>query len=55
MAEICANLSETLGRPVIDGVVAAVKLAEALTSGGFAIPKAGSLAYPRDRSADKLA
>lgn len=55
MAEMCANLSETLGLPVIDGVVAAVKLAEALAGGGFATSKAGSLAYPRDKSADKLA
>ena len=54
MAEMCKDLSETLGLPVIDGVVAAVKLAEALASGGFATSKAGSLAYPRDKSADKL-
>lgn len=55
MAEMCANLSETLGLPVIDGVVAAVKLAAALASGGFATSKAGSLAYPRDKSGDKPA
>lgn len=55
MAEMCTNLSQTLGLPVIDGVVAAVKLAEALASGGFATSKAGSLAYPRDKSADKPA
>ena len=52
MAEMCANLSVTLGLPVIDGVVAAVKLAEALASGGFATSKAGSLACPRDKSGD---
>jgi allantoin racemase len=52
MAEMCADLSRTLGLPVIDGVVAAVKLAEALASGGFATSKAGSLAYPRDKSVD---
>lgn len=55
MAEMCANLSQTLGLPVIDGVVAAVKLAEALASGGFATAKAGSLAYPRDKTGDKSA
>jgi allantoin racemase len=55
MAEMCADLSEALGLPVIDGVVAAVKLAEALASGGFATSKAGSLAYPRDKSGDKPA
>ena len=54
MAEMCENLSEALGLPVIDGVVAAVKLAEALASGGFATSKVGSLAYPRNKSADKL-
>jgi allantoin racemase len=52
---MCANLSQTLGLPVIDGVVAAVKLAEALASGGFTTSKAGSLAYPRDKTADKPA
>ena len=51
MAEMCAFLSETLGLPVIDGVVAAVKLAEALASGGFATSKVGSLGFPRDKSA----
>lgn len=55
MAEMCAELSEALGLPVIDGVVAAVKLAEALAGGGFATSKIGSLAFPRDKSADKPA
>ena len=55
MAEMCANLSQSLGLPVIDGVVAAVKLAEALASGGFVTAKAGSLAYPRDKTGDKSA
>jgi len=44
MAEMCANLSETLGLPVIDGVVAAVKLTEAMAGGGFAKSKAGTVA-----------
>ena len=55
MAELCASLSETLGLPVIDGVVAAVKLAEALAGGGFATSKVGSLGYPRDKACDKSA
>lgn len=55
MADICADLSNTLGLPVIDGVVAAVKLAEALVGGGFATSKAGSLDFPRDKSSHKPA
>ncbi|THD80831.1 aspartate/glutamate racemase family protein [Aliigemmobacter aestuarii] len=52
MAEMCGKLSHALGVPVIDGVVAAVKLAEALAGGGFSTSKAGSLAYPRNKAAD---
>lgn len=55
MAELCASLSDALGLHVIDGVAAAVKLAEALVGGGFATSKVGSLAYPRDKSSDKRA
>lgn len=55
MADLCARLSDALGLPVIDGVVAAVKLAEALAGGGFVTSKVGSLAYPRDKAADKPA
>ena len=52
MAELCEWLSREAGVPVIDGVVAAVKLAEALASGGFRTSKAGAYAYPRDKSGD---
>ncbi len=52
MAELCDWLSREAGVPVIDGVVAAVKLAEALASGGFRTSKAGAYAYPRDKSGD---
>lgn len=48
----CAIGSREAGVPVIDGVVAAVKLAEALASGGFRTSKAGAYAYPRDKSGD---
>lgn len=52
MAELCDWLSRETGVPVIDGVAAAVKLAEALVSGGFRTSKAGAYAYPRDKSGD---
>lgn len=52
MAELCDWLSSETGLPVIDGVAAAVKLAEALASGGFRTSKAGAYAYPRDKSSD---
>ncbi|MFN4098238.1 MAG: aspartate/glutamate racemase family protein [Pararhodobacter sp.] len=49
MAEMCHALQEETGVPVIDGVSAAVKLAEALVGGGFATAKGGSFAFPRDK------
>lgn len=52
MAELCDWLSQEIGIPVIDGVTAAVKLAEALASGGFRTSKAGAYAFPRDKSGD---
>jgi len=52
MAELCEWLSAEIGVPVIDGVTAAVKLAEALASGGFRTSKAGAYAFPRDKSGD---
>lgn len=52
MAELCEWLSAEIGVPVIDGVTAAVKLAEALASGGFRTSKAGAYAFPRDKSED---
>jgi allantoin racemase len=47
MAELCAQLEAQCGVPVIDGVSAAVKLAEALVSGGYRTAKTGAYAYPR--------
>ncbi|CAN7264031.1 aspartate/glutamate racemase family protein [Rhizobium sp. LjRoot30] len=52
MAEHCDWLSREAGVPVIDGVTAAVKLAEALTGGGFRTSKAGAYAFPRDKAGD---
>lgn len=52
MAELCEWLSREIGVPVIDGVTAAVKLAEALAGGGFRTSKTGAYAFPRDKSDD---
>lgn len=52
MAELCDWLSDQAGVPVIDGVTAAVRLAEALAGGGFRTSKAGAYAFPRDKAGD---
>ncbi|HUC18985.1 MAG TPA: aspartate/glutamate racemase family protein [Acetobacteraceae bacterium] len=46
MADLAADLSAEFGVPVIDGVGAAVKLAEALVGLGLATSKRGDLAPP---------
>lgn len=46
MAPLCATLSDRLGVPVIDGVSAAVKFAEALGSLGLRTSKRGDYAPP---------
>jgi allantoin racemase len=46
MADLAAALSRDLGVPVIDGVAAAVKMAEALVGLGLKTSKYGDLAYP---------
>lgn len=46
MGRLAAPLSTTLGLPVIDGVAAGVRLAEALAGGGFRTSKFGDLAPP---------
>ncbi|MBE0553776.1 MAG: aspartate/glutamate racemase family protein [Rhodobacteraceae bacterium] len=53
MSELCERLSERTGMPVIDGVSAAVKLAEALIGGGYRTSKVGAYNYPtvKDRAA----
>lgn len=49
MAELAASLSAEHGLPVIDGVAAAVKLAEAMVGLGLATSKAGDYAPPRPK------
>jgi allantoin racemase len=49
MGEMCAALQAETGIPVIDGVSAAVKMAEALVGGGFRTSKTGAYAFPRDK------
>ena len=46
MADLCQALQQRLGVPVVDGVAAAVKLAEALVSLGLATSKHGDYAPP---------
>ena len=46
MADLNRYLEDKLGVPVIDGVAAAVKFAEALVSLGLRTSKRGDLAYP---------
>lgn len=47
MADLAAALTAEAGLPVIDGVAAATKLAEALAGLGIATSKVGAYAYPR--------
>lgn len=46
MADLAADISAELSVPVIDGVTAAVKMAEALVGMGLTTSKAGGLAAP---------
>jgi allantoin racemase len=46
MTSLCERLTQALGAPVIDGVTAAVKFAEALVALKLSTSKAGDLAYP---------
>jgi allantoin racemase len=46
MADLAAALARRHGLPVVDGVVAAVKLAEALVALGLATSKRGPYASP---------
>ena len=50
MADLTQWLSDELGVPVIDGVVAAVKLAEGLVSAGLQTSKAIGYATPRAKT-----
>ncbi|HEY6982956.1 aspartate/glutamate racemase family protein [Reyranella sp.] len=50
MADLAAELSREHGLPVVDGVVAAVKLAESLIALGLKTSKHGGYATPRPKS-----
>jgi allantoin racemase len=50
MADLAMALSEETGAPVIDGVAAAVKLAEALVGLGLKTSKLGGYAPPRSKA-----
>ncbi len=52
MSDMCHALSAEAGLPVIDGVHAAVRLAEAVAGGGYVTSKVGAYAWPRDKSRD---
>jgi allantoin racemase len=52
MSDLCHRLSAVTGMPVIDGVHAAVRLAEALAGGGYKTAKTGAYGWPRDKSGD---
>ena len=52
MSDMCHALSQDTGMPVIDGVHAAVRLAEALAGGGYRTAKTGAYGWPRDKSGD---
>ena len=47
MSALCDRLREATGVPVIDGVTAAVKLAEALVGAGYVTSKVNAYDYPR--------
>ena len=46
MADLCERLSAELGVPVIDGVAAAVVMAEGLVRMGLRTSKRGDYAFP---------
>lgn len=50
MADLTETISHEVGLPVIEGVTAAVKLAEALVGLGLGTSKHGDLAFPRPKA-----
>ncbi|MGO2131428.1 MAG: aspartate/glutamate racemase family protein [Halomonas sp.] len=50
MADLTETISYEVGLPVVEGVTAAVKLAEALAGLGLKTSKVGDLAYPRPKT-----
>lgn len=49
MADLAEALTAETGVPIIDGIAAATKFAEALAGFGFATSKVGGYAYPREK------
>jgi allantoin racemase len=49
MSRLCERLTESTGVPVIDGVTAAVKIAEALVGAGYSTSKVNGYNYPRQK------
>ncbi|WP_312949401.1 aspartate/glutamate racemase family protein [Agrobacterium sp.] len=47
MSALCHRLREATGVPVIDGVTAAIKMAEALVGAGYVTSKVNAYDYPR--------
>jgi allantoin racemase len=47
MSSLCDRLREATGVPVIDGITAAIKLAEALLGAGYMTSKVNAYDYPR--------
>lgn len=54
MSQMCERLSAATGVPVIDGVTAAVKLAEALVGAGYATSKVNAYDFPRAKASCQL-
>jgi allantoin racemase len=50
MADLTAQISEAVGLPIVEGVTAAVKLAEALVSLQLGTSKHGDLDFPRPKA-----
>jgi len=49
MADLTAHIQNEVGLPIVEGVTAAVKLAESLVSLGLGTSKYGDLAPPRPK------
>lgn len=51
MSSLCERLTLVTGVPVIDGVTAALKIAEALVGAGYSTSKVNAYDYPRQKAA----
>lgn len=50
MADLAGEIRDAVGLPIVEGVTAAVKLAESLASLGLGTSKHGDLAFPRPKA-----